>query len=224
MAGGCATLFAMLRVQLETGSKRVFATAVDWPGWSRIGKDADDAVATLIAYGPRYKSAVGKRIALPKSARDVQVVERSKGNANTDFGVPGVSPKDDTRSVDARELERLASIVESCWAAFDDAAAAAKGKALAKGPRGGGRTLAKIVDHQREAERAYLTKLGGSAPKGASVDEIRVAFLDALEARNRGDLPDVGPRGGARWTAAEAVRRSAWHALDHAWEIEDRVG
>ena len=212
----------MLRVQLESGSKRVFATAVDWPGWSRVGKDADDAVATLVAYGPRYRSAVGKRIALPKSERDVQVVERSKGSANTDFGVPGVSPKGDAAKVDARELKRLVSILEACWSTFDEIAAAAKGKALAKGPRGGGRTLAKIVDHQREAERAYLTKLGGSAPKGASVEEIRAAFLDALEARNRGDLPDVGPRGGARWMAGEAVRRSAWHALDHAWEIEDR--
>ena len=29
--------------------------------------------------------------------------------------------------------------------------------------------------------------------------------------------------GGERWPALFAVRRSAWHALDHAWEIEDRL-
>jgi hypothetical protein len=49
------------------------------------------------------------------------------------------------------------------------------------------------------------------------------AFVEAVFARARGDLPDTGPRGGRRWPAAFAIRRSAWHALDHAWEIEDRV-
>jgi hypothetical protein len=42
--------------------------------------------------------------------------------------------------------------------------------------------------------------------------------------RNAGELPDFGPRGGERWPALFAIRRSAWHALDHAWEIEDRLG
>jgi hypothetical protein len=144
-----------------------------------------------------------------------------QGGSGTDFGVPS-SPEADHDAIDAKELRRLIDILEASWAAFDAAAAAAKGKALRKGPRGGGRTLAKIVEHQLEAERAYLAKLGGTAPKGASADAVRAAFLDALEARHRGDLPDTGPRGGARFTAPEAVRRSAWHALDHAWEIEDR--
>jgi hypothetical protein len=26
----------------------------------------------------------------------------------------------------------------------------------------------------------------------------------------------------AKWPPAYAARRIAWHALDHAWEIEDR--
>ena len=32
-----------------------------------------------------------------------------------------------------------------------------------------------------------------------------------------------GPRGGVRWTVRRFVRRVAWHVLDHAWEIEDRI-
>jgi hypothetical protein len=28
--------------------------------------------------------------------------------------------------------------------------------------------------------------------------------------------------GDRRWPARYAARRIAWHALDHAWEIEDR--
>ena len=100
---------------------------------------------------------------------------------------------------------------------------AAKGKTLTTGPRGGGRTLAKLRDHHVEAEHAYLRQLGGSIPTSASADAIRAGFLDALDARRRGDLPDTGPRGGKRWTVRQAIRRSAWHALDHAWEIEDRT-
>jgi hypothetical protein len=210
-----------IAVLIESGKTRVFATAIDWPGWSRSAKTEDDAIAALIEHGARYKAAVGKRLALPKAADDIEVVERAKGGSNTDFGVPA-SPKTDHDGIDAKELRRLVEILEAAWAAFDAAATKAKGKTLAKGPRGGGRSIAKIVEHQAEAERAYLSKLGGTAPKGAGTGEVRAAFLDALEARHRGDLPDTGPRGGARFTAPEAIRRSAWHALDHAWEIEDR--
>jgi hypothetical protein len=38
-----------------------------------------------------------------------------------------------------------------------------------------------------------------------------------------GEPVRTGPRGGVRWTARYYVRRSAWHVLDHAWEIEDRA-
>jgi hypothetical protein len=47
--------------------------------------------------------------------------------------------------------------------------------------------------------------------------------LTSLEAAARGELPRVGPRGGLRWTPRFYVRYSAWHILDHAWEIEDRL-
>jgi hypothetical protein len=116
------------------------------------------------------------------------------------------------------------TILRCCWGAFDAAAAAAEGVELSTGPRGGGRTLAKIRDHAWESERAYLRALGGTAPKDAGVDEVRDAFVEALGARARGELPDVGPRGGKRWSARFAARYAAWHALDHASEIEDRAG
>ncbi|MEA3054878.1 MAG: hypothetical protein QOD30_310 [Actinomycetota bacterium] len=205
-------------VWIEKGKSRVFAVAIEWPGWARSAKDEASAIDALIEYGARYKAAVRKRIALPKSVDDIKVVERATGDGNTDFGVPG-SPESDASPVTASEMKRLVAILEASWAAFDTAAKKAKGTTLAKGPRGGGRTLAKIVDHHEEGLRTYVNKVGGDA----KAPDIRNAFLDAIEARNRGDLPDRGPRGGSRWTAREAVRRAAWHALDHAWEIEDRA-
>lgn len=53
---------------------------------------------------------------------------------------------------------------------------------------------------------------------------MRRTFEQMLLARHRGELPDNGPRGGQRWSSPFAIRRAAWHALDHAWEIEDRLG
>jgi hypothetical protein len=31
------------------------------------------------------------------------------------------------------------------------------------------------------------------------------------------------PSPGQAWTLCYCFRRSTWHALDHAWEIEDRL-
>ena len=201
-------------VFVETGTKRVFATAVDWPGWTRDAKTEDDAIARLLEYRPRYEAAIGKKVRVGA----IRVVERRKGDASTDFGV-AASPSSDADDVDARQLKRLVEILQACWAAFDAAAEAAKGTTLAKGPRGGGRTLAKIVEHhERDGLGSYVMKLGGDTKH----PDLRVAFLDALDGRRRGEIPDRGPRGGTRWTPRQAIRRAAGHALDHAWEIEDR--
>ena len=48
--------------------------------------------------------------------------------------------------------------------------------------------------------------------------------LGTLEARARGEEPDEPNKVRSRWGPRYFVRRSAWHALDHAWEIEDRLG
>jgi hypothetical protein len=53
--------------------------------------------------------------------------------------------------------------------------------------------------------------------------QVRQAVLDGLAAAAEGQIPAVGPRGNARWTPRYFVRRVAWHVLDHAWEIEDRM-
>jgi tryptophan synthase alpha chain len=50
-------------VGVEVTRKKAFASALDWPGWSRAGKTPEDAVAALAAYVDRY-AAVAKRAKL----------------------------------------------------------------------------------------------------------------------------------------------------------------
>jgi hypothetical protein len=219
-------------VYLEVGKKKVLAGALEWPGWCRGGRDEESALQALAEYGPRYESvmsAAGIDFSAPKDASAFDVAERLKGNATTDYGVPHIPPSVDAeKKISAAEMLKLQAILEACWEAFDAAVKVAGGKELRKGPRGGGRDVAGIVEHVVGAEASYLSSLGGKAPKGSGdpeedLDLLRRAVFDTLAASARGEIDPVGPRGGARWSARYFVRRAAWHVLDHVWEIEDRV-
>ena len=214
-----------IRVVLEVTPKRAFASALDWPGWSRSGSTPDDALDALLAYGPRY-ARVAKRASIaftsPKTVRGVDVVERLAGGGGTEFGVPGSAAAAEAELPTAREVDRLIGLLEAAWTTFDRAAAAAKGSSLRLGPRGGGRQVPKMTDHVREAEAAYLHQLGWKVPRDATMTSLRDAFVRAIRLR-AGDEPLPEPNKVRRpWGPRYAIRRSAWHALDHAWEIEDR--
>ena len=207
-------------VYLEIGARRTFALAVDWPGWARAGKAEGDALAALAATASRYARVA--RLAHQRFDPDarLEVVERVAGNATTDFGAPGVIPRLDRRPPSAAEAPRLRSLVAAAWTAFDRVAARAPAR-LRKGPRGGGRDRDAIVAHVLAAERAYAAKIGQrlgepAIDDGRAIGAHRRAILAALEAAAS------GPDRAASWPAAYAARRIAWHALDHAWEIEDR--
>jgi hypothetical protein len=223
---------SILDVYLEIGKQRTFAGAVDWPGWCRSGRGEDAALQALLDYGPRYARALRPArlgFRAPAAVSAFNVVERLAGGAGTDFGAPEVAPASDSAEVDAAELRRFQSVLKACWRAFDAAAEAAAGKDLRKGPRGGGRDLEPIVRHVVGADEAYLARLARKFNSGAELGaaealaQTRQALLDALAAAARGEVPARGPRGGKYWTARYFVRRVAWHVLDHAWEIEDRV-
>jgi len=226
-----ATKTSELPIYVEVGAKRTFATAVEWPGWSRGGRDEAEAVAALEAYGDRYAAVVtsaGLKLAPPKEPAGFNVVKRMKGNATTDFGVPAIGVPSDGAPLPNAELERLERILVACWSALDRAAKSARGLELRKGPRGGGRELDKIVEHVAGAEEMYITKLGARAPKAAGnraarPNDVRDAILAALRATALG-LPIAEPsRVKSLWTPRYFVRRAAWHVLDHLWEIEDRA-
>jgi hypothetical protein len=214
-----------LRVVVEATPKRAFASALDWPGWSRGAKTEDEALQALIDYRDRYAAVArraGFRFDPPATVRGVSVVERLDGGASTEFGIPSLSGAGDGETIDARELDRLAGLLRAAWAEFDAVAAKAHGVSLRLGPRGGGRQVPKIIEHVREAEGAYVGQLGSKVAGSPSMDELRDAFMAALRARAAGDEPPNPNKVRKRWLPRYAVRRSAWHALDHAWEIQDR--
>ena len=211
-----------LEIGVERGTKKDFAWALEWPGWCRSGKDPDLAQAALLAAVPRYAVvADAAGLALPTTF-ELEIVETVAGDGGTDFGVPSAITDLDRRPVSVAEGERLASIVEAAWTVFERVAAAAPAE-LRKGPRGGGRDTDRMIEHVDGADDAYAGVMGikvraqDRAVAGA-VEAMRAAMLDVLRRPS-----DGSPIEGRKWPPRYAARRIAWHALDHAWEIEDRT-
>jgi hypothetical protein len=131
--------------------------------------------------------------------------------------------------VSSQDLRRFQTLLRAAWRSLDQAVEDATGKELRKGPRGGGRSLDGIVNHVVGAEAGYLNALGWKRPgdqdagRSEDLEPTRDAVLEGLAASVRGEIPRRGPRGGVRWPPRYFVRRAAWHVLDHAWEIEDRL-
>lgn len=213
-----------VRVVLEVAPKKAFASALDWPGWARAGRTEDDALQSLVDYGARY-AVVARRAQLPfahpATVRGLDIVERLRGNGTTEFGAPGKSARAEEQPVSGADLARLVALLEASWAILDAVAKKAAGVKLSTGPRGGGRDLDKIIGHVRDAESAYLHKLGARAPDPEGAN-LRRAFTDALTALAAGRPVDNPSRTRNVWSPRYATRRAAWHVLDHAWEIEDR--
>jgi hypothetical protein len=167
---------------------------------------------------------VAKQARMPfeaHAAGTLRVVERLAGSASTEFGVPATVTKRDTTRLAAAEGKRLASLVHAAWVVYDQILAGAPPE-LRKGPRGGGRDRDKMADHVRDAEGAYVRKLGLRLTPPDRHDrrataEFRAAIMGAMA------QPSTGKASVEKgWPQRYAARRIAWHALDHAWEIQDR--
>ena len=210
----------MTRIFIEAGAKRVFASALDWPGWARSGRTEELAVAALADYLPRYAPVV-ERAGLTPPDGVLAVTERHDGLAtNADFGSLGEIAPSETRPLSGADGARLARLFEAAWASFAEVAAVAPAQ-LRKGPRGGGRDTSQIIEHVLAAEVTYARKMG--LPKD-NVAEAGPDAADVLRRRIDAVLTDPAtlvtpPKG---WPPRTAVRRMAWHVLDHLWEIEDK--
>ena len=203
-----------MRVCLERGRTRVFASALDWPGWARSGKGDEAALDALESYAERYRP-VASRAGAPFPARPVlSVVETVPGDATTEFGAPSIPSALEELPLDPADRERRVRLVRAAWDLLDEVAGSAPA-GLRKGPRGGGRDRDAIVAHVLEAERAYARKVGVRHPPlraPGAVDALRTDLAAALLSGSH----DGG------WPTPYAIRRIAWHVLDHAWEIQDK--
>ncbi|HEY1455886.1 MAG TPA: hypothetical protein VGG31_05275 [Candidatus Dormibacteraeota bacterium] len=208
-----------VRVYIETGEKRVFASAADWPGWCRPGKTEAAALDALKAYAQRYaRVATLARVAsFPGDEPRFDVVERVKGNGTTDYGAPAIPAQDESKPMTAAESQRMIALLQACWRYLDQVVEGAP-QELRKGPRGGGRDRDQMYDHVIGAEAEYAKKIGvrQKPPDGRDKATVR-AFRRTIVA----GLEDPTPE--ATWPVPYLARRTAWHALDHAWEIEDRI-
>ncbi len=208
------------RVVIESGRKKVFASALDWPGWSRSGKTEPDALRTLSEYEERYRqvAAIAGDEQLPDR---FEVIERLKGSGVTDFGVPDRVAAADHELMTEAECERQVELLRATWSVFDAVAATVSAE-LRKGPRGGGRNRDKIIEHVVQADRGYGRMIGVRTPPFDSFDSGAVqAHREAIFAA----LPllrDGEPGRPNGWPARYFIRRAAWHVLDHAWEMEDK--
>jgi hypothetical protein len=215
-------------VYLESGTRRVFACALDWPGWCRAAKTADLALEMLAGYAKRY-AVVADTAGLDfvpticdgGGQECFDVIESMAGSSSTNFGAPGEVPSADSQPVDAETAARHALLVRASWTVLDQVAASAPTK-LTKGPRGGGRDRDKILEHVVAAEAAYARRLGlrhrpPSFSDLSAVTAMREDILRVLATPSDGSVVIA-----TGWPTRYAARRIAWHALDHAWEMEDR--
>lgn len=200
--------------------------AIDWPGWSRGARTAADAMELLDAYRARYRS-VADRAGLAAEfdrAGDLEVVEDHVGVGSTDYwGISFAPSSFEQEPMGADELERKIGLLEASWRYFDDVAARVSAE-MQKGPRGGGRDRDEIVRHALGWERADLAKRVGVVvdpivpPTPDGFSSHRDEFVAALRTYNA----EGRMARGRNWTIALLLRHTAFHVLDHAWEMEDK--
>jgi hypothetical protein len=216
----------MLKVSIEQGpnGKKCAAFVREWPGLERGGKTEEAAVENLRAYLPRY----AKIASLARLGREfdvatpLRVTERYEGIGGTDFwAISFASSKMDHKRLSPEELKRQLSLLRACWKFFDDVRESVSAT-MQKGPRGGGRDRDRIVQHIFNCETDWAKKVGVRADPEAlpastpGVKKFRDEFSKGIQSAN---AQGVMAR---TWTVRFLIRHTAYHSLDHSWEMEDK--
>lgn len=212
-------------VQRGPKGKKAVAFAFDWPGWSRGAKTPEAAVETLEAYRERYRPVAllaGYEGEFDASG-SLEVVEHATGVGSTDFwGISFAASSFEQVPMPDDELERKLALLDAAWRFFDEVAARVSPE-LRKGPRGGGRDRDGIVGHTFRTEVGDFGKRVGvrtpieTMQTAEGVRAHREQFVAAMREYNA-----TGKSAGRSWTVAFLLRHTAFHTLDHAWEMEDR--
>jgi hypothetical protein len=218
-----------VRTVVERGpkGKRSVAFSLDWLGWSRGARTPESALETLESYRERYRriaelAGFGDEFA---AAGALEVVEDRIGPGSTDFWAISFSPSTEERDepMDDARLERGITILRACWSFFDGVAGRVS-EEMRKGPRGGGRDRTRIVRHTiRTESEDFAKQVGIRIPEEGALSpdglrNHRETYVAAMRAYNAGEVE----RRMRSWTLPFLIRHSAFHTLDHAWEMEDK--
>ncbi|HEX5159353.1 MAG TPA: hypothetical protein VFW17_19245, partial [Ktedonobacterales bacterium] len=163
----------------------------------------------------------GAEFAASSASATVDVVERYPGTGSTDFwGISFAFSDFDQQAMSSEELERELTLMQACWTFFDTIRARVSAE-MQKGPRGGGRDRDRIVRHTFGAEQDFAAKLGMSTPVDALLtDEGLRAYRDTYCAAIRAFHAEG--KAARNWPLRYLIRHTAFHTLDHAWEMEDK--
>jgi hypothetical protein len=199
------------------------AVAPDWPGLERGATTGEGAIERLLAYVPRY-AAVTKLVGMEVAFADItgaDVVEQYPGTGSTDFwGISFAFSSIDQQVMTGEALERELTLMRACWAFIDDVRSRVSAE-MRRGPRGGGRDRDRIVRHTVATELDWAKKLGLPAPPnrmltGEELIAHRDAYCNAIRAlHSQGKMART-------WPLSYLIRHTAYHTLDHAWEMEDK--
>jgi hypothetical protein len=214
-----------MRVVVEIGprGKKVVAVAPDWPGLQRGGANEESAIERLLAYLPRY-APVTKLAGMEAEFSDataVDVIERYPGVGSTDFwGIAFAFSGIDRAAMTGEALERELVLMRACWAFFDEVRARVSAE-MRKGPRGGGRDRDRIVQHTLFVELDWAKGLGVRTPPEELLTEeglraYRETYCDAIRTFHaEGKMAKT-------WPLRFLIRHTAFHTLDHTWEMQDK--
>lgn len=219
-----------MKATLELGpkGKKVVAVAPDWPGLERGAATRKDALDRLRAYLPRYAPVAklaGMETAFSNLAT-IEVVEEYPGTGSTDFwGISFAFSSIDQQAMPGEALERELTLMRACWTFFDQVRSRVSAD-MQRGPRGGGRDRDHIVRHTFGAELDWAKKLGVHTPfkappldallTGQALDAYRDDYCQAIRSLHaQGEMART-------WPLRYLIRHTAFHTLDHAWEMEDK--
>jgi len=214
-----------LRVALEIGpnGKKVVAVAPDWPGLARGAKTADAAIERIRAYVPRY-APIAMEAGIAESFAPnpgTVVVDQNPGVGSTAFwGISFAFSRFDQQAMTQDELDRELTLIRGCWAFFDDVRSRVSAE-MARGPRGGGRNRDQIVRHTFVSELDMAKKVGlrwtqERHPSEMELAEYRDAYCATIRAYH------AEGKTARKWPLRYLIRHTAFHTLDHAWEMEDK--
>jgi hypothetical protein len=218
-----------MRVVHEIGPRgtKVVAVAPDWPGLERGAATGEAATERLRSYLPRYAPVAelaGMTTEFAAASTSLDLVEQYPGTGSTDFwGISFAFSTIDREAVSDDELARELTLMRACWAFFDGVRSRVSAN-MRPGPRGGGRDRDRIVGHVIGTERGWAKMVGlpppdCELPTDAGLEAHRDAYCAAIRAHHA-----AGKTAGrvARWPLRFLIRHTAFHALDHAWEMEDK--